>query len=227
MMKSQLLLSAAAVLLLLTACADPLRSRDVGNPEVPALTLARQVCSNCHGVTGDSLSPNFPKLAGQPADYLVAELKAFRDRSRGDPAARQYMWGLTRHLSDDQIAGLARYYASQSPATVRLDELPPGHAEAGRELYEHGAPERQILACATCHGSHGEGLATFPRLAGQHPDYLATQLKVFQQGGERPEGGVMEGIARRLTPPQVEDLAAYVAPLGPSTGAHVNTFGTP
>lgn len=71
------------------------------------------VCSSCHGIDGNSVSPTFPHLAGQQRDYLVAQLKAFRDHSRADAAARTYMWGMAADLTDADIDTLADYYSRQ------------------------------------------------------------------------------------------------------------------
>jgi cytochrome c553 len=75
--------------------------------------LALQVCSNCHGVDGNSVSPNFPNLAAQTEDYISEQLTSFRKHSRFDPAGFEYMWGLSRHLTDQQIKYNAAYFASQ------------------------------------------------------------------------------------------------------------------
>lgn len=189
-------------------CATVERSRALDNPAVPARTIALQVCSNCHGVTGHSESPNFPNLAGQTEPYLAAQLKSFRSHQRADPAGFEYMWGLTRHLTDAQIDGLAAYYAAQKPAAN-----PPGDtalAAAGKEIVEKGVPAGSVPACESCHGTNGEGKETFPRLADQHGDYLVKQLKVFQWTDERPEGSVMKGVAHGLTATQMTQVAAYL-----------------
>ncbi len=189
-----LLLSAA-----LAACAPIERSRDTANPATPPATLAQQVCSNCHGVDGQSASPNFPNLASQTEPYLVEQLTSFRKHSRSDPAGFEYMWGLSRGLTDDQIKGLAAYYAAKpgAPAPYRT-----GKAELvdrGKALYAGGMPEKNIPPCVTCHGPAAAGNQQFPRLAGQHADYLVKQLKVFQRTDERPEGAIMKVIAHDLT----------------------------
>ena len=98
-------------------CGDIARSRNLGNPAVSATTLAQQVCSNCHGMTGNSVSPNFPNLAGQMEPYFIAQLTGFKSHNRRDPAGYEYMWGLSRSLTDEQISGLAAYYSSQSAVT--------------------------------------------------------------------------------------------------------------
>src|SRR5512147_3262268 len=114
--------SVAALLLaaaLGAGCTNLDRSRDLANPKVPGKVLAQQVCSNCHGLDGNSASPNFPNIAEQTEPYIVEQLTSFRKHSRIDPAGFEYMWGLSRALTDEQIKELAAYYAGQkirSPA---------------------------------------------------------------------------------------------------------------
>ena len=81
------------------------------------------VCSSCHGPEGRSISPTFPRLAGQQKDYLVAQLQAFRDKTRADPHAQTYMWGMAARLSDPTIDGIAAYYAAQTPVAGQPSQL--------------------------------------------------------------------------------------------------------
>jgi cytochrome c553 len=197
-----------AVASLSAGCANPTRSRNLADPSVSAVTLAQQVCSNCHGLTGNSTSPNFPKLAGQVEGYFVAQVNGFKSHGRRDPAGFEYMWGLSRSLTEDQIKGLAAYFAAQKP----LPQPATGNAaqvQAGRAIFETGVSAKNIPACATCHGPEGKGNGAFPRIAGQHADYLVKQLVVFQRTDERPEGSVMKVIAHDLTREDIENVAAF------------------
>ena len=203
---------ALAAAALAAGCANPSRSRNLADPNVPALTLAQQVCANCHGAGGNAVSPNFPNLAGQRAEYIAAQLKVFRSHDRRDPAGFEYMWGLSRSLTDQQIDGLARYYAEQPLRRQPLE----GRAEriaSGKAIFEGGLAAKQVPACANCHGSQAQGNGAFPRLAGQHADYIAKQLDVFQRTDERPEGAVMKVIAHSLDRGDIENVAAYVQSL--------------
>jgi cytochrome c553 len=205
-MKARLTLVLLAAIF--AACAPIERSRSLNNPAVPAGAMAMQVCSNCHGLDGNSVSPNIPRLAGQTRPYLTEQLKAFRSHGRLDPAGFEYMWGLSRHLSDGQIAGLADYYASQRPVANR-----PGNAlllADGKAIFDSGIPKNNIPPCSTCHGTAGAGNEQFPRLAGQHADYLVKQLLVFKRTDERPEGAVMKVIAHDLTAHDIEAVADYL-----------------
>ena len=211
-MKSATLVFFAAAVALSAGCANPERSRDLANPNVSATTLAQQVCSNCHGMTGSAVSPNFPNLAGQMAPYLVAQLNGFKSHGRHDPAGFEYMWGLSRSLTEDQIKGLAAYYAAQTLDAQPL-EGDRRRLEAGKALFETGVADKGVPACSTCHGPKGEGNATFPRLAGQHADYLVKQLVVFQRTDERPEGSIMKTVAHELTGQNIQDVAGYLQAL--------------
>ena len=212
-------MKAAAVSAILLAtvigagCTNIERSRDLANASVPAKVLALQVCSNCHGVDGNSESPNFPNIAAQTEPYFIEQLTSFRKHSRIDPAGFEYMWGLSRHLTDEQIKDLAAYYAGQ---TIKSPAYPTGRPDlrdAGKTVYSSGVPEKKILACATCHGPDGLGLLQFPRIAGQHADYLVKQLIVFQRTDERPEGAIMKDIAHDMTRENIESVASYLESL--------------
>ena len=211
-MKAATVLVLAAAAALAAGCADPERSRDLANPKVSAVTLAQQVCANCHGTNGNSVSPNFPKLAGQVAPYLVAQLNGFKSHNRRDPAGYEYMWGLSRSLTEDQIKGLADYYASQTltPQGIEGDRR---RLDAGRSIFASGVAAAGVSACAGCHGDRGQGMGAFPRIAGQHRDYLVKQLIVFQRTDQRPEGAVMKTVAHALTQQNIDDVADYLQAL--------------
>jgi len=200
----------AALSLSMSACTNVERSRDVGNPNVSAEVTAKQVCSTCHGMTGNAASPNFPRLAGQQAAYLEEQLKNFRDGQRTDKEGQQYMWGLSRKMSDEQIKALAEYFAKQTPE-LNVTERTSSLAE-GKTIFESGIPEKGVPACMACHGPNGEGIAAFPRLAGQHQNYVARQMKVFKENDGRP-GTSMEQVAVKLDAGEISAVAAYVQSL--------------
>ena len=204
--------SLACVVVLVAGCAEPTRSRNTADPAVPAIALAQQVCSNCHGPTGVSESPNFPELAAQTPAYLLAQLQAFKSHGRQDPAGFEYMWGLSRNLTDAQMQGLAAYYAGQAPAPGRADGK--GDARRGESIFTAGIPDRGVPACTACHGDKAQGNEAFPRLAGQHADYVVKQLTVFQRTDERPQGAVMKTVAHELQEADMRDVAAFVQSVG-------------
>lgn len=204
--------TAALAATLFAGCANPERSRDLGNPSIAGAVLAQQACSLCHGVRGVSVSPNFPNLAAQQPDYLAAQLKGFRSQSRQDPEGYEYMWGVARRLTDAQIAGISAYYAAQPPVHPRAGS-DAARVSAGRRLFNEGAPDRGVPACSSCHGEQGQGLAAFPRVAGQHADYVAKQLLVFKRTDQRPEGSAMQAVAHQLTPDDIANAAAFLPTL--------------
>ena len=172
-----------------------------------AAALATQVCASCHGPSGRSISSAFPRLAGQQAGYLEAQLKAFRDRTRADPMAQAYMWGMSARLDDATIKGLAAYYAKQAPGRDAKSD-----SAAGRAIFENGIASAGVPAFVACHGKNGEGNASFPRLAGQHADYLVKQLALFKSslraGGNAP---VMHNVSEGMTFDQMTAVSRYLA----------------
>ena len=201
--------AAAALAATVTGCQNLDRSRDLANPRVSGLTLAQQVCSNCHGVSGSSISPIFPNLAGQTHTYIESQLREFRGHNRSDPAGFEYMWGLSRSLTDKQITELADYYAHQAPRP-NAARANPDWIAAGDKLFHTGVPGKNVPPCLACHGTEGQGNEQFPRLAGQHMDYVIKQLVVFQRSDERPEGAIMKTVAHELSAENIRDAAAYV-----------------
>jgi len=168
--------------------------------------LAVGVCGTCHGVHGNSEQPKFPRLAGQSANYLAAQLKAFRGQTRGDPDALGYMWGMASQLDDGTIDALAKYYNAQGarPSVSHLSEL----AMRGKQIYEHGVESEGVPACASCHGPDAHGIADFPRLAGQHSQYILKQLGSFQTNMRNV--AVMHGVAQNLRLAEMQAVAAYL-----------------
>jgi len=211
-MKTATLALLAVSVAVAAGCSNLPRSRDLGNPEVSGQTLAEQVCSNCHGVTGTATSPNFPNLAGQPEVYLSNQLHELKGHSRRDPAGFEYMWGISRRLTDRQIQEIAGYFSAQQLRAQPL-EGNAAQIEGGRPIFNDGVPAKGIPPCHSCHGPQGMGNEKFPRLAGQHADYLVKQLTVFQRTDERPEGSIMKTVAHELTRENIVDVAAYLQAL--------------
>lgn len=206
-MKPISLLPVLAVLITAGGCSNIERSRDLANPNVPAAVTAAQVCAICHGVDGNSISPNFPRLAGQQATYIEDQLRNFRAQGRSDPAGFEYMWGLSHRLTDDQIKGLAEYFAKQvpgpnAPVDAKL-------VAAGATIYENGVPAKEAPPCVACHGPKAEGVANFPRLANQHQDYIVKQLQVFQRTEQRPNTPMTQ-VAHLLSREDMEAVAGYL-----------------
>jgi cytochrome c553 len=189
-------------------CSNLDRSRDTGDPKVSAKTLAMQVCSNCHGVDGNSVSPNFPKLAGQQEDYIVAQLTNFRSHNRSDPEGFEYMWGISKKLTDDQIKGLAAYFSQQKTTPNVAGN--PAISATGKAIFGTGIPDKGVAACSGCHGEAALGNGTFPRLADQHADYMIKQLHVLKETDQRPAGAMMKPLIHGLMPSDVAAVTTYL-----------------
>ncbi len=168
--------------------------------------IAVTVCGTCHGPNGNSTQPKFPRLAGQNANYLAAQLKAFRAQTRGDPDAIGYMWGMASQLDDDAIEALAAYYAAQ-----KAEPSASGASAAisrGREIYAKGVAAQGVPACSSCHGPDAHGLQDFPRLAGQHAQYVLKQLGSFQSNMRNV--AIMHGVAQNLNVGDMDAVAAFL-----------------
>ena len=212
-MKGILLLPFLTVLAAASGCSNLERSRDLNNPNVSPAVTAVQVCSICHGIDGNAVSPNFPRLAGQQPAYIVSQLENFRGHGRSDPAGFEYMWGLSHNLSDAQISGLAEYFAKQVPqANTNVDA---NLMAAGSEIYANGVPAKEAPPCMACHGPQGEGVASFPRLAYQHQDYLIKQLQVFQRTEGRPNTPMTQ-VTHLLSHQEMEAVAGYLQAFPPA-----------
>jgi cytochrome c553 len=198
---------ALALIGVLAACADVTRTRDLTSPDMSAAVIVSQVCSMCHGANGVSTVSKFPRLAGQQPDYIVAQLQNFRDHSRSDPLAEEFMWAIARKLSDAQIEAIADLLGGQqAPPNAPVDEAVMA---AGKKIYTEGIASKAIPACMMCHGPNGEGFGAFPRLAFQHQSYMIGQLRVFKSGRGRPETP-MSAIVPNMSEEEMVAVTGYL-----------------
>ena len=172
------------------------------------------VCSSCHGPNGNSVNPEWPRLAGQNAVYVAEQLRLFRSGARANPV----MMPMATSLSDQDIADIALYYEAQTPVGLEAD---PSYWQAGAALYLRGERSRDTPACAACHGPAGGGnlAAGYPALRAQQSVYLVKQLKDYASGARYtggtpppadPNAVMMFTIAKRLSPEQIRDVASYL-----------------
>jgi cytochrome c553 len=196
----------ALAAMLLASAATAVNAQDNAAIQKAAEEKAVNLCSTCHGPRGISRSPEFPILAAQRQSYLEAQISAFRQRTRSEKDAHDFMWGIAGNLDESIIDGIAAYYASQPPAPGRSDD--PALIAKGKELFDKGLPDRGIPACQVCHGPDALGKADFPRLAGQHAKYIVKQLNYIQSLVRTAP--VMHGIVKDLTPAEMVAVAAYV-----------------
>jgi cytochrome c553 len=201
---------AAAVAAVLSLCSLTASAQDAAKAE----GLAKQVCAACHAADGNSTAAANPKIAGQIAEYLDKQLRDFKPQAGKKPARESaVMTGMVSNLSEADMKGLAAYYAGQAlrPAAAADKEL----AQLGQKLWRGGNLATGVPACAGCHGPAGAGIASqYPRLGGQFAEYVAAQLKAFQEGGRANDtNAVMRGVAARLTEREIRAVAEYAAGL--------------
>ncbi len=166
-------------------------------------------CIACHGAQGNSTNPEWPSLAGQPAEYTVHQLKLFRDGGREDPL----MSSQAAPLSDEDIRDLAVYYEAQEAKYHEADEE---LAERGKLIYRGGLPNEGVAACIACHGPAGEGIkgAKYPRVGGQHAEYMRKALREYRDGERDSDPNrMMRDIASRMSDEDIEAVTEYMTGL--------------
>lgn len=164
-------------------------------------------CALCHGVQGESASAVYPRLAAQHPDYIAKQLKDFRDGRRKS----ETMTDMVKDLQNEDIAGLAAFFASRKPASRQSGDV--DFAAVGKFIFYRGNPYSGVPACASCHGANGHGTQQLPRLAGQHPAYLEVQLKEFSKRERTNDNAVMHAVATRLTELETRAVAIYIGGL--------------
>ena len=184
----------------------------------PAPRVISENCARCHIIDNRARDLSvFPILAGQRPNYLFESLLAY---ARGERHSG-IMQPLAASLTATDMREIAQYYGNLPgpPAAPVSNEIAPA-IERGREIAMHGIPSRRVPACSACHGPNRiRRNPIYPELAGQHSDYLALQLELFnkQSRGGTPYAHIMHRVAGRLTPQQMRDVTAYYGSLDSST----------
>ncbi len=202
---NKLLLTAAA-LLSIHAFAPAAMAQDANAGEKKAAT-----CIGCHGIPGYQASfpeiHKVPMISGQNAKYIVASLVAYKKGDRKHPT----MGAIAQSLSEQDMADLGAFYESH----VRAD----GTASAAK--HEPSPAVDALLKKANCASCHGENFSkpidpSYPKIAGQHPDYLYVALKQYHTDNNRLLGrnnAIMSGMAKMYTLPELKQLAKYLGSL--------------
>ncbi len=175
-----------------------------GDPEAGQAKAA--TCAACHGADGNSVNPEWPKIAGQHESYTVMQLKAYQDGKRQNALMSAQAAG----LSEQDMADLAAYYAAQSPKPGKAD---PELAATGERVYRGGNADRGVPACIACHGPAGKGnpLTAYPRIAGQHATYTYMQLRAYaDQQRKSDKNQMMRNIADRMSDSDMRAVASYI-----------------
>lgn len=174
----------------------------------PALAAAIEIgreqaafCSYCHGADGNSSKSLIPNLAGQDPHYLLDQIERFADGRRND----FIMSPQARRMTPEEKVALAVYYASATPRPAQDSGYDPGSVGKGRSLYAQ--------SCQHCHGVDGHGVATYPRIAGQHAEYVRNTLKHFRDQDKNRQNALMAAQARGLADADIEALTAYIVTL--------------
>jgi cytochrome c553 len=158
-------------------------------------------CAHCHGTDGNSSSGQYPNLAGQTAEYLYLQIKAFKEGARKDPM----MSPMVGILTDQDMRDLADFYSSQSSTR--------GSFKPDPDLVAQG---KQIVAdakCGACHPATFRGAKEIPRLTRQKYPYLVKQLKDFRDGTRTTDNGTKAPSVKGLTDAQIEAVAQYIMSL--------------
>ncbi len=176
------------------------------------------LCAACHGADGNSVVPNWPKIAGQHAAYLQRQLALIKSGLRPVPE----MAGIVMGLNDQDIADLAAYYANQTTSVGITDT---GLRVIGERLYQAGNPATDIPACMACHGPLGEGnpLSGYPSVGGQHATYTEKMLTRFKAGdswgADDASSNIMTDVTLRMTDEEIKAVASYIQ------GLHASATG--
>jgi cytochrome c553 len=209
-MKIRLALLCAALASGVALAAEPTPKADPAK----AQQTASQVCAACHGASGQSAIPANPNLAGQIPDYIAKQLMNFK-AADGKPAVREnpIMAGMVANLTPEDMRNLAAYYAAQTPSTGAAHNT--ATVELGQQIYRGGVASQGIPACGSCHGATGAGIpAQYPRLAGQHPEYIEAQMKAWRSGERANDSArMMRTIASKMSDTQIKAVADYIAGL--------------
>lgn len=194
-----------SIISLLFACVAATVS--AAEPPTSVVGVIDSRCAVCHGREGESANAIYPRLAAQHPDYMIKQLTDFREgRRKGDA-----MPEMAKDLTDAQIKDLAAWFSSRPAGSKKPREA--DLAAMGRYIFTQGNPFSGVAACTSCHGEQGYGTQTLPRLAGQHPVYLETQLKEFGNRVRTNDNAIMHTIASKLTELERHAVAAYIGGL--------------
>ncbi len=169
-----------------------------------------QPCAACHGADGNSVNPEWPKLAGQGEGYIVAQLELFKDGTRQNALMQPQVAA----LSEQDMLDIAAFYASQTGTPGAAD---PELVELGEQIYRGGIIDKDVTACTACHSPTGAGNAPakFPKLSGQHAAYTENRLIAYRAIDPTLEKShaaaeIMVSVTERLTDHEIEALAQYI-----------------
>lgn len=177
-------------------------------------------CGYCHEYDGNSVMPNYPKLAGQQETYLIKQLLDFKKGKR-----KGLMQATAELLTEQDINSVARYFSQQTANSVNRNTSIDSDAFTGvNNIFMKGDAKRGLIACVSCHSAkidnsgidNSRSDSAIPELFGQHEMYIAKQLISFKTGQRsNDQDGVMRSIAKKLTFPEISNMAKFLSRLAP------------
>ncbi len=195
--------------LIITSLLFFLASQVMATDEKLAIQIIKNECHFCHGMEGEGSTHRYPRLAGQHKEYIVKQLKDFREGLREGTVMNK----MAVDLKDNEIASIASYFSKKPTKSHKIRKKHKEIAEVGHYLFKRGNKFSGVIACANCHGENGNGTEELPRLAGQHKRYVVSQLLAFNKRKRTNDNEVMHSVASKLTRFEIEALAVYVSGL--------------
>ena len=182
-----------------------------GNVEAGAGKVA--MCIGCHGIM--DYKTNFPevyhvpKIAGQNPKYIETVLGEYKKGTRKHPSMR----GIAGSLTEQDIADVAAYYTALGDikGAPELAATPPAAKADVAALLQKGA-------CVSCHGDNFSKPIdpSYPKIAGQHPDYLYAALRAYRDNSNHTWGRsnpVMAGMTKQFSNAELKAMAQYIGSL--------------
>jgi len=170
-----------------------------------------ETCAECHNLDGISVMPKFPKLAGQRLDYIIKQVRDFRDGRRRNDGGQ--MAAIAADVSDKDLEKSAAYFAGLPvPSPVAVSQGETEDFQRGASLFLNGDGVAGIARCTSCHDEAAGARLNAPRLTAQHASYLAKQLRDWRSGDRKNDlNQMMPGIAAKLSDRDIASLAAFLA----------------
>jgi cytochrome c553 len=178
-----------------------------GGPVLAGETIPIRNCTWCHGTSGQGFT-TAPRLAGQRHQYIMNQLLDFTRHRRDNPLSKQYMWDAAANLNSRAARDFALYFSTLAPKAANDGDTEL--AAAGKQIYELGIPESNIVSCLVCHGPNAEGVRQIPRLGGLAYSYLKKKLAQWREGYD-VAAEPMPQVAKTLSANEIDALASYLS----------------
>ncbi|MBU3719980.1 MAG: cytochrome c4 [Burkholderiaceae bacterium] len=166
------------------------------------------LCASCHGADGNSPNGEFPKLAKLQVGYFVRQMEDYKKGKRKSSV----MQGIVAAIDEKEFQAFAQHFNQQNPPA-------PGQGDAkllarGKEIFYEGIVGSAVPACSGCHKDDGTGTNRYPRLAGQHPEYLIQQMLSYKSGArDNDDRGLMRTVAQRMNEAEIKAVSQYIVTL--------------